>query len=138
MMVMDTNVLSELMRSQPDANVLKCIDAQADVAITSITVGEIQHGIARLPNGKRKSALQAAFRSLLAEDLSGRVLAYDRAAADCYGDLVSKREKAGRPIGMADGQIAAICLSQQAELATRNIKDFEGIGLKLTNPWLPI
>jgi predicted nucleic acid-binding protein len=65
-------------------------------------------------------------------------LAYDQAAADFDGDLVIKREKAGRPIGMADGQIAAICLSQQAELATRNIKDFEGIGLKLTNPWLPI
>ncbi|WP_229258392.1 type II toxin-antitoxin system VapC family toxin [Duganella rivi] len=133
---MDTNVLSELMRSTPDDNVLEYIETITDIAITAITVGEIQHGITRLPDGRRKSSLQAAFQAMLNEELSGRVLPYDQAAAVCYGELVTKREKIGQPISMADGQIAAICLSHQARLATRNIKDFNHIGLNLVNPWL--
>lgn len=137
MIVMDTNVLSELMRQHPDNNVLKYINDQdeADLAITAVTVGEILYGIARLPNGKRKSALHDSFQDLLSVELSGHVLSYDLAAADCYAQLVTTREKFGRPTSMADGQIAAICLAQRARLATRNTKDFGHIGLMLVNPW---
>lgn len=138
MMVLDTNVLSELMRQRPDANVLKRIDAEPDIAITAITVGEIQYGITRLPNGKRKSELQSTFQALLDKEFSGHVLSYDQTAATHYGDLVTQREKIGQPISMADGQIAAICLSHHAQLATRNTKDFNHIGLDVVNPWLAV
>ncbi len=137
MIVLDTNVLSELMRKEANGKVLGWLDAQPQdqLMLTAISAAEIFHGVARLPDGKRKSALQQAAATTLNEDFAGRILAFDEVAAGHYGDVVSRRERAGRPISMADALIASVCLSYGASLATRNIQDFEGLGLELIDPW---
>jgi predicted nucleic acid-binding protein len=137
MIVLDTNVLSEIMRANPDENVLTWLDSQYahDLHITSITVSELLYGVARLAHGKRKTALRGAIESLLDGELAGRVLAFDEAAARCYAILVAEREAQGRPISSADAQIASICHSRDAVLATRNGKDFEATGVPVIDPW---
>jgi len=139
MIVLDTNVVSELMRREANTAVLDWVDAQPpdELLLTAITAAEICHGIAKLPDGKRKSALREAADATLKKDFAGRILAFDEDAAEHYGQLVSARERAGRPISMADALIAAICLSYGASLATRNTDDFQGIELTLVNPWTP-
>ncbi|CAG9166149.1 type II toxin-antitoxin system VapC family toxin [Cupriavidus pinatubonensis] len=138
MIVLDTNVLSELMRAQADSSVIGWLDRQepASFAITAVTVAELLYGIARLPDGRRKAGLQEAALQMLDEEFADRVLPFDEDAAVHYAALVSQRDRAGRPISMADAQIAAICRHHAATLATRNSKDFEGTGLILANPWL--
>jgi predicted nucleic acid-binding protein len=137
MIVLDTNVISELMRPQTNASVLGWVDAQGqdELFVTAVTVGEVLYGIARLPEGKRKSDLRSAADETFDVDFIERVRAFDKAAAEHYSHVVSQRERSGRPISMADGLIASICLSYSASLATRNIADFEGVGLELINPW---
>ena len=98
--------------------------------------GELLFGLARLPEGARKQQLTRTLSLMLSEDFQNRVLAYDLEAAVVYADLVAQRESQGRPISLVDAQIASICLTHQASLATRNTKDFEGLGLTLINPWL--
>lgn len=138
MIVLDTNVLSELMRAQAEPAVVDWLDRQEQesLAITAVTVSELFYGIARLPDGRRKTGLQEAALQMLDEEFAGRVLPFDEDAAVHYAALVSQREHAGRPISMADAQIAAICRHYAAALATRNSKDFEGVGIVLANPWL--
>jgi predicted nucleic acid-binding protein len=138
MIVLDTNVLSELMRRQPDSKLVAWIDAQlADaLMLSAVTVAELLYGIARLPEGKRKADLHDAAWMMLKEEFDERILSFDALAAVHYASLVAQRESSGRPISMADAQIAAICLSHEAILATRNGKDFSGLGLTLVNPWL--
>jgi predicted nucleic acid-binding protein len=138
MIVLDTNVLSELMRAQAEPAVVDWLDRQEQesLAITAVTVAELLYGIARLPDGHRKTGLQEAALQMLDEEFAGRVLPFDEDAAVHYAALVSLREYAGRPISMADAQIAAICRHHAAALATRNSQDFEGVGIVLANPWL--
>lgn len=138
MIILDTNVLSELMRAQAAPSVIDWLDRQepASFAITAVTVAELLYGIARLPDGRRKAGLQEATLQMLDEEFADRVLPFDEDAAVHYAALVSQRERTGRPISMADAQIAAICRHHAATLATRNSKDFEGTGLILANPWL--
>jgi toxin FitB len=135
--VLDTNVLSELMRDTPAVRVLQWIDAQetSSLAITSITAAELLYGLARLPDGARKADLASAIQPLVHEDFSGRVLPFDVRAAEQYADLVATREHQGRPVSMADGQIAAICRVHDAELATRNLRDFDATGISVLDPW---
>jgi toxin FitB len=137
MIVLDTNVVSELMRRRPDAAVLGWIDASDanGLALTAVTAGELLHGVARLPNGARRRRLAAAVHDMLLEDFAGRVLPFDGAAALHYGELVAAREHAGRPISVADAQIAAICRYHGAALATRNRRDFEATGVDVLDPW---
>ncbi|APW40256.1 VapC toxin family PIN domain ribonuclease [Rhodoferax koreense] len=137
MMLLDTNVLSELMRQQPDRQVLAWLDAQPTetLFVSAVTVAELMYGIERLPEGRRKDSLRETAWTMLEEDFDGRILPFDGAAATRYAWLAAQRERSGRPIGMADAQIAAICLGTHADLATRNTKDFAGLGLVLTNPW---
>jgi predicted nucleic acid-binding protein len=137
MMTLDTNVLSELMRKVPEKRVVDwlSLQPQAQLVITAITASEILYGIAKLAQGKRQMALRAAFTAMLDEDFQGRVIPFDHAAAIRYADVVSTRERIGRPIHMADAQIAAICLAHGSALVTRNTKDFSGIGLSVLNPW---
>lgn len=137
MTILDTNVVSELMRQEANNAVLDWMDAQSaeELLLTAITAAEILHGIARLPDGKRKAGLREAADATLKTDFAGRILSFDEEAAEHYGQLVSVRERIGRPINMADALIAAICLSYGASLATRNVGDFEGLGLELVNPW---
>ena len=138
MIVLDTNVVSELMRPAPNPAVLAWVDAQPDrdLWLCSVAVSELLFGLARLPPGARRAQLTQAFEAMLTEDFSGRVLAFDLPAAVVYADLVAKRERDGQPVAMADAQIAATCLAHGAQLATRNVRHFEGLGFAWVNPWL--
>ncbi len=138
MIILDTNVLSELTRESPDQNVISWLDAldPGDVGTTSVTAAELLYGVARLPAGSRKAQLADAINGLLEHDLEHRVMPFDFAAAGHYALVVSDRERAGRPIAVADAQIAAICRRLGATLATRNTKDFTGTGVDVLDPWL--
>nr|WP_315594632.1 type II toxin-antitoxin system VapC family toxin [uncultured Cupriavidus sp.] len=138
MIILDINVLSELMRAQAAPAVVDWLDRQDEIsfAVTAVTVAELLYGITRLPEGRRKTGLQGAALRMLEEEFAGRVLPFDEDAAVQYASVVSQRERTGRPISMADAQIAAICRHHAAALATRNIKDFEGTGIILANPWM--
>ncbi len=137
MIVLDTNVLSELMRHEPDAVVVEWVDRQPadDVYLTSVTLAELLYGIVRLPDGRRKAALAELLEAMVADDFDHRVAAFDATAAAHYADIAVRRERAGRPISAADAQIAAICRSHDAVLATRNVDDFTETGISVVNPW---
>ncbi len=137
MMALDTHVVSELMRPAPHPQVLAWLDAQVPdtLWLTSVSVAELLFGIARLPDGARKQAFAQAAQCMLEEDFANRVLGFDLEAASIFADLAATGERAGRPIGLADGQIAAICLAHNTPLATRNERDFASLGLQVINPW---
>jgi toxin FitB len=135
--VLDTNVISELARQVPEPGVLSWLDSLEvlEVATTAVTAAELRYGVARLPDSHRKRELAVVIRGILAEDFHGRVLPFDDRASVRYADIVIGRERIGRPIGIADAQIAAICRDSGGILATRNIADFEETGIELINPW---
>lgn len=137
MIVLDTNVLSALMRMAPDASVVTWLDRQpADsIWITSVTLFEVRFGLAVLPRGRRRAALESAFTSLLEEDLENRVLDFDSAAATSAASIAAARQKAGRPVEIRDTQIAGIALSRRATLATRNVRHFVDFTVPVVNPW---
>lgn len=137
MIILDTNVLSELVKITPEQRVIDWLDAlvPSDVATTAITAAELWHGVRRLPDGRRKAMLAAGVDAMLYEDLRGRIEVFDTASANRYADIVTARERAGRPISVADAQIAAICASRHATLATRNVDDFTDTGVDIVNPW---
>lgn len=137
MILLDTNVVSELMRRAPDQSVMAWIDGQPQYRLysSSVTRAEIELGIAILPEGRRKQGLQAAAMRMFAE-FHGRCLAFDEPAASRYAALVSARMRAGRPISVEDAQIAAIALAGALVLATRNVRDFSDIdGLSVVDPF---
>lgn len=136
--LLDTHVLSELMRERPDAGVLDWFarNAQAAMYTSSVTQAEILMGIALLPAGKRRMALAVAAEQMFEQDFAGHCLVFDSAAARHYALIVAARARQGRPISTEDAQIAAIALASGLPLATRNTKDFEHIeGLTVVNPW---
>jgi toxin FitB len=135
--VLDTNVLSELMRSEPAAAVFAWVAAQprATLYTTSVSKAEILYGIAVLPGGRRRLALAAAAEAMFADDFAGRVLPFDETAAVRYAEIVAARRRGGRPIEAFDAQIAATALAAGAGVATRDTGDFAGCGLTLINPW---
>ncbi|MEU7477459.1 type II toxin-antitoxin system VapC family toxin [Lentzea sp. NPDC042327] len=137
MIVLDTNVVSELMRQVPNDEVVRWVDRYPadEVFITAVTAAELAYGVERMPDGQRKSALAVKVSELLAEDFQGQILPFDGVAATYYGEIAAEREEQGSPISMADAQIAAICRRFAACLATRNIKDFADTGITLLNPW---
>ena len=137
MIVLDTNVLSALMQSRPEAGVVDWLDQQPAESIwtTAINVFEIRYGLHQLAHGKRRRTLEAAFMALLAEDLEGRVLAFDTAAADHAARLAGERRRTGRSVDMRDTQIAGICEARHATLATRNTRHFEDLRTPVVNPW---
>lgn len=137
MILLDTNVISELVRSEPSQAVLDWLDEldAGQVATTAITVAELLYGVARLPEGRRKQQLETAIAELIDRDLAGRVHAFDSVAAGHYAQLVDARERAGKPMSAADAQIASIARAVGATLATRNTRDFAGVGVKLIDPW---
>jgi predicted nucleic acid-binding protein len=137
MIVLDTNVISELMRAAPHPAVSAWVAAQprGTLCTTSINQTEILYGIAMLPAGRRRAALAAAAEALFAEDLADRILPYDTAAAARYVEIVVARGRAGNPIDAFDALIAATALSAGAELATRDTVGFQGCGLTLIDPW---
>lgn len=135
--LLDTNVLSELLRAQPHPAVLAWFAEQpADSLFVSVvTQAEMLLGARLLPRSKRRQHLEAALDTMFREDFAARVLPFDSAAAVAYAGVVAARRGAGRPISQFDAQIAAIALSRRAALATRNVSEFEECGLTLTNPW---
>jgi hypothetical protein len=135
--VLDTNVISELARLTPDPGVLSWLDSLeiSDVDTTTVTAAELRYGVARLPDGHRKRELTVVIRGILTEDFHGRVLPFDERASMRYAEIVTGRERIGRPIGVADAQIAAICRDLGAILATRNTTGFEEAGVELIDPW---
>lgn len=139
MILLDTNVLSELMRPTPEPLVLAWVDRRpaTDFWVSAITVAEISLGIALLPEGKRRSTLDGLAARMFQEDFAGRCLPFDQEAAVLYAEIVAARLRIGRPISVEDGQIAAVALAGGLALATRNTTDFTGIAqLTLLNPWL--
>lgn len=139
MIVLDTNVVSELMRPAPAASVVRWVDALPATSLytTSVTRAEILFGIALLPKGRRRDAVASAAVAMFDEDFGGRVLDFGRDAALAFASIASARRRAGRPIAGFDAQIAAIARSVGAALATRNVDDFEGTGLEVVDPWSP-
>jgi hypothetical protein len=137
MIVLDTNVLSALMRAEPDRPVVRWLDRLAAESIwtTSITVFEVRFGLEVLPAGERKAALQHAFDQVIDEDLRGRVLDFDARAASVAGQIAAKLRSLGRPVDMRDAQIAGIIAARRATLATRNVRHFVDAGIPVIDPW---
>jgi predicted nucleic acid-binding protein len=135
--ILDTNVLSALMRKAPEGVVVDWLDRQpADsVWLSSITVFEARFGLALLQRGRRRSALERAFETVLTEDLANRVLDVDALAAAAAAQLAADRQKAGRTVDLRDTLIAGIAVARRASIATRNTKHFEGLDVPVINPW---
>lgn len=137
MIVLDTNVISELMRPTPSSTVSTwlSLETPSDVFLTAVTEAELRYAVALVPDGRRRRALERVVEEIIREDFRGRVLPFDSQVAPAYARIVSERRAAGRPISQLDAQIAAIALTHAATLATRNVRDFEGCGLELVDPW---
>ncbi len=137
MIILDTNVLSALMRTRPEAAVVAWLDTQPaeSVWLTSITVFEARFGLALLPAGRRRQTLEAQFERLLQDDLQSRVLAFDALAASCAASLAAQRQSAGKTVDMRDTQIAGIALARRATIATRNTRHFQDLDVTVVDPW---
>ena len=137
MIILDTNVLSELLRPTPEPQVEAWLAAQdgTNVYFTAVGEAELRHGVAILPAGRRRTALGAAIDGILDEDFRDRILPFDREAARAYAAIAAERRAAGRPISQFDCQIAAIARAHAASVATRNTSDYEGCGIALIDPW---
>jgi toxin FitB len=135
--ILDTNVLSALMRTKPDVNVTSWLDQQPaqSIWITAITVFEARFGIALLAPSRRRQEIEKTFTKVLREDLEGRVLDFDEASAERAAALAAERQRAGRPVDFRDTQIAGIALARHGTLATRNTKHFEDLSVSVINPW---
>ena len=137
MIVIDTNVVSELMSPRPEPAVLAWVAGQPRVELftTSVTKAEILYGIAILPPGRRKAGLAEAAERVFGVAFADRVLAFDAATAVCYAEVAVMRRRTGKPISALDAQIAAIALAVGAPVATRDVAGFEGCGVAIINPW---
>jgi len=137
MNLLDTNVLSELMKAEPDEHVAAWVSSQpvSSLFISTITQAEILYGIALLPNGTRKKGLYQAAINMFNEDFHDRILPFDSLAAKEYAEIASSRRRSGQPISQFDAQIAAIARSRGAGIATRNNSDFMNCGIEVLNPW---
>ncbi|MDE2765728.1 MAG: type II toxin-antitoxin system VapC family toxin [Chloroflexota bacterium] len=135
--LIDTNVVSELMRSTPNARVAAWVaqQAAADLYVATITEAELRYGVAILPTGERRSMLLDAVEAMLREDFAGRILPFDGAAARAYAAIAANRRAMGRSIAHADCQIAAVARSRGFAVATRDIGDFRDTGVDLIDPW---
>ena len=137
MILLDTNVVSELMKPAPAAAVARWIAEQPATTLytSSITQAEVLHGILLLPAGRRRSTLEAAAEAMFDEDFGGRVLPFGSDAARAYAQIAAQRRRSGRPISNFDAQIAAITRTARAAVATRNVGDYDDCGIKVLNPW---
>lgn len=138
MILIDTNIISEMMKPAPDPKVITWIDQQniMRLFISTITIAELAYGINVLPEGNRRNYLEKAFNSVVREAFEYRIFTFDEVAAHQYGIIMSKRKTIGKPMSMADGQIAAIARVHNCTVATRNIDDFSNSEVDLINPFL--
>lgn len=137
MIILDTNIISEMMKLSPAPAVVAWLDKQnvTDIFITTITIAEIVYGLHSLPEGNRRQLLEEAFNKAILEAFMHRILLFDEEAAHCYGKLMAQRKKIGRPLSILDGQIASIAYVRSAMVASRNTRDFSDCGLQLVNPF---
>lgn len=137
MIILDTNVVSELIRPTPDEGVVAWVDRHetAELFLTAITAAELRAGVALFSTGKRRRRLAVQVDALLDDDFADAVVAFDVASASQYGNIVAVCRAKGTPMSTADTQIAAICRQFDAVLATRNTADFRNAGIRLVNPW---
>lgn len=137
MILLDTNVVSELMTPNPHQPVLDWLNSQPTehLYLSTITIAEISYGLESLPGGKRRRNLEARFDLFIAKGFSQRIVPFDEGAAHFYGELMGRRRKIGRPMSILDGQIAAIARAKRFTLVTRNVRDFEECGLEIVNPF---
>jgi len=137
LILLDTNVISAVMQRHVEPKVLAWLDGlpPESVWITAVTVFEIRFGLEILPEGRRRRQLEEAFAKALEEDLGDRILPFDRTAAQEAARIAANQRRAGRPVEIRDVQIAGIATARKAVIATHNIKHFEGLGLKLVDPW---
>ena len=137
MFVLDTNVVSELMRPAPEPAVASWVAglATATLFLTAITEAELRFGLAVMPPGRRRDGLAAGLERMLRPGFANRILPFDSTAARAYAQIAAARRAAGRPVSQPDSQIAAIAHSHGMAVATRNIRDFEDMGIALINPW---
>ena len=137
MIILDTNIVSELMRPNPSSNVVAWVAGQAapNLYLSTVTEAELLYGVEIVPAGRRRDRLLIEVEGMLQEDFEGRILPFDSAAARAYAVIAAARRAAGRPINHADCQIAAIARSREASVATRDMADFEGTGIEVINPW---
>jgi predicted nucleic acid-binding protein len=137
LILLDTNVLSALMQREPDQTAVAWLDEQPSESVwtTSITVFEVRMGLELLAKGRRRSQLEQQFDRLLVEDLDGRVQFFDRAAADAAGTIAASWQRAGRTADIRDVQVAGVASARKATLATRNVRHFEELGIRLVDPW---
>jgi len=139
MILIDTNIISEMMKSVPSPQIIDWIDSQDSdqLYVAATTIAEIAYGLGVLPDGKRRNSLEREFDQTIKEGFKGRVLSFDETAARMYGIIMSKRKELGLPMSILDGQIAAIANVHHCTLATRNVKDFQECDLELVNPFIP-
>jgi len=139
MLILDTNVISEIMQPSPSPRVLNWWSQQqtGELFTSTVSMGEILYGIELLPKGKRRDRLLAEAEAMFNEDFAGRILPFDEEAARAVAEIAAARRTQGRPIAEFDAQIAAIARTHRAALATRNTTDFEACGVRLVNPWQP-
>ena len=137
MIILDTNVVSEPLKAEPEPSVLAWLDAQAPTTLymTSITLAELLAGVAALPAGRRRNKLRQALTDQVMPLFEGRVLAFDAQAAHAYAQVHAGAQAAGNPISFADGAIAAIAAAHGFAVATRNVRDFKGTGVEVVDPW---
>ena len=137
MTILDTNVISEGFKPSPSARVVRWLSSQApeSVFVTTLTVAEVLYGIEILPAGKRRAGLAKAAERVFTAEFANRVLAFDADAARLFAKIVAGRKSAGHPIAQFDAMIAAIARSRSAIIATRNVADFEGCGIRVVDPW---
>ena len=137
MIILDTNVLSAIMQTKPNLKVVSWLDSvpAESVWITSVTLFEARFGLALLPEGKKRTTLQTLFEELFEKDLEERVLQFDTLAAEQAAKLAAKRQCNGRPIDMRDTFIAGIAIARKATLATRNVRHFNDLNIRVVNPW---
>lgn len=135
MILVDTNVWSELTRAEPNINVRRWEETNAPrLWLATVVIGELLSGVRLLPEGRRKQAFLDGYDALIDVHFD-RIVDFDLPASRLYGDIVARQTRAGREPGTADSQIAAIALANAMALATRNVRHFEGLGLELINPW---
>ena len=137
MILLDTNVISEIMRIAPNDSVLQWLNTSKSthLYLSQITIAEITYGLRIMPDGRRRGAMKNRFEQFVDRGFSQRVLGFDMQAASCYGDIMGFRKELGRPVSVLDGQIAAIARARNFTVATRNVADFEDCGVELINPW---
>ena len=137
MLMLDTNMLSEIMRPKPERKIVEWIVRQPsdDLFTAAVCQAEILSGLAIMPSGRRRADLEDAAHAMFAEDFDGRILPFDTEAAAAYAEVFAARRKAGRPSGTIDLMLVAVARVHGARVVTRNVADFEGVGVAIVNPW---